>query len=35
VRAVDIDPGTAAAFAAEHGLALSASLDEALGDPDL
>ena len=33
-RAVDIAP-EAAAFAAEHGLALAASLDEALGDPDL
>jgi predicted dehydrogenase len=33
-RAVDIAP-EAAAFAAEYGLALAASLDEALGDPDL
>jgi predicted dehydrogenase len=34
-RAIDVAPEAAAAFAAEHGLLLSASLDEALGDPDL
>jgi predicted dehydrogenase len=35
VRAVDVRPEAAGAFAAEHGLPLSASLDEALADPQL
>jgi predicted dehydrogenase len=33
VRAVDVRPEAAGPFAAEHGLALSASLPEALADP--
>jgi predicted dehydrogenase len=35
VRAVDVRPETAAPFAAEHGLPLSSSLDEALADPEV
>ena len=33
VRAVDVRPDAAGPFAAEHGLPLSISLEEALGDP--
>jgi predicted dehydrogenase len=35
VRAVDVRPEAAGPFAAEHGLPLSSSLDEALGDPEV
>jgi predicted dehydrogenase len=35
VRAVDVRPEAAEAFAADHGLPLAASLDEALADPQL
>jgi predicted dehydrogenase len=35
VRAVDVRPEAAGPFAAEHGLPLSSSLDEALADPGI
>jgi predicted dehydrogenase len=35
VRAVDVNPEAAAPFAAEHGLPLASSLEEALGDPEV
>jgi predicted dehydrogenase len=35
VRAVDVRPEAAGPFAAEHGLPLSSSLDEALADPGM